>query len=127
MRLKELKFLADENINHIVVAYLREQGLDIEDIKELSLSGIDDFSVLAYAFENERVVITQDSDFGTLSILEQQPFLGIIYLKPGHIAPQFTIDSLNVLFSTFSQNVDFPFILVVKRQDEKVKIRFRQY
>lgn len=37
MSLRELKFLADENINYIVVAYLREQGLDVEDIKELGL------------------------------------------------------------------------------------------
>jgi predicted nuclease of predicted toxin-antitoxin system len=127
MSLRELKFLADENINYIVVAYLREQGLDVEDIKELGLSGIDDQSVLAYAVKNERVVITQDSDFGTLSIVEQQPFLGIIYLKPGHIIARFTIESLGVLLSTFNQEIIFPFILVVKRQDEKVKIRFRQY
>ncbi len=29
MSLRELKFLADENINYIVVAYLREQGTNI--------------------------------------------------------------------------------------------------
>ena len=127
MSLRELKFLADENINYIVVAYLREQGLDVEDIKELGLWGIDDQSVLAYAVKNERVVITQDSDFGTLSIVEQQPFLGILYLKPGHIVARFTIDSLSILLSTFNQEISFPFILVVKRQDDKVKIRFRQY
>jgi hypothetical protein len=35
--------------------------------------------------------------------------------------------SLSILLSTFNQEIAFPFILVVKRQDEKVKIRFRQY
>jgi predicted nuclease of predicted toxin-antitoxin system len=39
-----------------------------------------DFDILAFAFREERVVITLDKDFGTLAIRDEQPHAGIIRL-----------------------------------------------
>ena len=121
----ELKILCDENIHPDVVDYLIGSGLDLQSIKGLNLSGLDDEQVLAYAFQNDQVVITHDSDLGTLVIAEQKPFYGIVYLKPGHILPKFTIESLDTLLKA-NVKVDPPFIIVLKHQFDAIRIRVRQ-
>ena len=50
------------------------------------------------AFSEKRIIVTHDSDFGTLAVLGGEPVLGIIYLRPGHIDPTFTCDTLRALF-----------------------------
>jgi predicted nuclease of predicted toxin-antitoxin system len=46
------------------------------------------------------VIITHDKDFGTLSIVRGEPMIGIIFLRPGHIDPKFTQETLEVLFQS---------------------------
>ena len=121
----EFKILCDDNIHPDVIDYLLGLGLNIQSIKGLNLSGLDDEQVLAYAFQNDQVVFTHDSDFGTLVIAEQKPFYGIVYLKPGHILPKFTIESLDALLKA-SVEVEPQFIIVVKHQFEAIRIRVRQ-
>ena len=72
-----------------------------------------------------RVILTHDSDFGRLAIIGREPYLGIIYLRPGHIDPLFTIGSIEALFEAYP-DVTSPFIAVVRRQGERVFIRLRE-
>ena len=125
MNLFTYSFLADENIHPDVVEELRQQGINISSAVEEGLIGKPDNAVLQFAHQSGLVVLTHDSDFGTLSIAQHQPFTGIVFLRPGHIQPQFTLDTLE---SVETQNIDVspPFIVVATRQQEKVRIRVRQ-
>jgi hypothetical protein len=60
-----MRFLADENISLPTIRVLRASGLDVESIAELS-PGTPDEQVLAYAREQNQVLITFDRDFGEL-------------------------------------------------------------
>ena len=55
---------------------------------------------------------------------EHQPVIGILYLRPGHIDSQFTIESIEVLLN---QSLELPtsFIIVVRRSGVDVTIRVR--
>jgi len=77
------------------------------------------------AQKEKRVVITHDSDFGGLAVLNSQPYIGIIYLRPGHIRPEFTIQTLQAIQSR-TLEVTPPFIVVAERTGNNVKIRLRQ-
>jgi predicted nuclease of predicted toxin-antitoxin system len=84
------------------------------------------FFLLTLATHQNRVVLTHDSDFGTLVIAEGKPFIGIVYLKPGHILPQFTLESLEAVF----REIDFienPFIIVAKHNGTTTRVRIRQF
>ena len=124
MNLRQSQFLADENIHIEVVKHLRSKGFNVNSVKETDLIGSDDLAVIRKAFNEKRVIITHDSDFGTLAVLAGEPVVGIIYLRPGHIDPMFTIDTLNVLFD---QKIDIepPFIIVAERIGKNVRIRIR--
>ena len=117
--------LADENIHSKVVLFLRQQGYDIESILEKAGFGQADVAILRAAYAESRVVLTHDSDFGTLAITQNEPFIGIIYLRPGHIRPEFTIRTLQAIAA---QAIDTrpPFIVVAEQREQTVRIRTRR-
>jgi predicted nuclease of predicted toxin-antitoxin system len=125
LKLQEFALLADENIHAEVLAYLRQCGCDVLDVRESGLIGSDDLALLRLARSQNRVVVTHDSDFGALAIARLEPLIGIVFLRPGHIIPQFTIGTLRALFE---ENADLtpPFIVVAKRRGDQVAIRLRK-
>ncbi len=123
MKLSEFKFLTDENISSVVVQFLRDCQLDVFDVKENLLSGRRDSFLLDLAVKQERVVITQDSDFGTLAIATRQPVYGIVYLKPGHISQHHVITSLQVILKL--EELVTPFIVTAKNSGGLVNVRVR--
>ena len=78
MNLFDFPFLADENIHPDIVAYLRQDGLDITSISEQGHFGLSDTNVLRQAFRAGRIVLTHDSDFGSLALMGAE-FVCIFY------------------------------------------------
>jgi predicted nuclease of predicted toxin-antitoxin system len=116
--------LTDENVHPVVVATLRERGKDVLTVIEAGLGGNADTVVLAWAVQVGRVVVTHDSDFGQLAVNAGEPSLGIIYLRPGHIDPAFTMQSIDVIETT-AGSVQPGFILVAEHRRGQVRIRLR--
>jgi len=83
VKLPEFKFLTDENISSLVVQFLRDCQLDVFDVKENLLSGRRDSFLLDLAVKQQRVVVTQDSDFGFgKSLLLFEIATGFFLTKP---------------------------------------------
>ena len=57
-----LRLLADENFNGDIVRgmFLREPTLDLVRVQDLDLSGAEDPDILAWAAENNRILLTHD-------------------------------------------------------------------
>lgn len=125
MKITELSFLTDENIDPDVVSYLRSRGFDLMDVVESGWEGMDDEQILDKAHSQGRTVMTHDSDFGTLAIAAGKPFTGIIYLKPGHIKTEFTLQSVAALLEKV-EDVAPPFIIVAHHGQSGIRIRYRQ-
>jgi predicted nuclease of predicted toxin-antitoxin system len=125
MKLKELHLLTDENIDPAVLGFLRQEGFDVVDIKEMGWQGKRDIEILEEAHKQQRVVVTQDDDFGKLVFSVKMPFTGIIYLRPGHFFPERTIQAFKTVF--LQETLDYipPFILVIDDKSTHIKIRLR--
>ena len=93
MKALDFPLLADENVHPDVILFLRDAGLDVESVSEQGQFGLPDSHVLQQATEVGRVVLTHDSDFGGLALMGAQ-FIGIIYIRPGHIHADFTIKTI---------------------------------
>ena len=124
MKALDFPLLADENVHPEVISFLRGIQLDISSIAEQGKFGLSDDEVLKLATDSERVVLTHDSDFGGLALMGAK-FVGIIYLRPGHIRADFTIKTLEAIRDN-APDVTPPFILVAERTGDTVKIRVRQ-
>lgn len=125
MKALDFPLLADENVHPEVIEFLREAGLDVESVSEQGQFGLPDSQVLQQATEAERVVLTHDSDFGGLALMGAK-FIGIIYIRPGHIRTDFTMKTLGAIRDN-APEVTPPFILVAERTGDTVKIRVRQF
>jgi predicted nuclease of predicted toxin-antitoxin system len=124
VRALDFPILADENVHPEVIEFLQKAGLDVDSIAVQGNLGLSDSEVLQQATEAGRIVLTHDSDFGGLALMGAK-FVGIIYLRPGHIRADFTIKTLEAIRDN-APEVMPPFILVAERTADTVKIRVRQ-
>jgi predicted nuclease of predicted toxin-antitoxin system len=124
LKLEDFPLLTDENIHAEVVVFLRDQGFSVLDVREEGLHGSTDSEVLQRAVSDNRVVFTHDSDFGSLVIMAGEPVIGVVYLRPGHIDPSFTNESIEAIIK---EGLDLtpPFLLVAQRKRNNVAIRLR--
>jgi predicted nuclease of predicted toxin-antitoxin system len=58
-----MKFIIDENLPPRLAAWLRERGHDAVHVVDTGLTGQADTNIVALARQEQRTVITQDSDF----------------------------------------------------------------
>jgi predicted nuclease of predicted toxin-antitoxin system len=124
LRLQEFPILADENIHPEVASWVRGRGCDVLEVRGSDLVGSSDLTLIRLAHTTRRVILTHDADFGALAIARLEPIVGLVFVRPGHIDPEFTIHTLEVLFSR-DLAVDPPFLLVAKRSADTVTIRVR--
>ncbi len=70
------------------------------------------------------MILTHDRDFGRLAIRLGEPHIGIVYLRPGHIEHAIVLQMLDVLWTTVDA-VEAPFVVVVERRVDSVRVRLR--
>lgn len=124
MKPLDFPLLADENIAPEVVAGLRARGSDLRTAWDEQLIGRPDIDVLERASNQVRVVITHDLAFGRSAIRAGASFVGIIYLRPGHISATFVLQVIDALRAS-NVEVQPPFIAVAERQRSTVRVRTR--
>ena len=76
-----MKFLADESVEKPVVGWLRNQSFDVMYIAEKTPCISDDEDVLRLANNEDRVLITNDKDFGELVFHQARIALGILLIR----------------------------------------------
>lgn len=124
MNLLSYPLLTDENIDSDVVAWLRQAGADVRTVFDESLAGRTDLEIIRHALPRGRVILTHDSDFGTLAIRKGEPIFGVMYLRPGHRLSSFTIESLAAIRAEAIE-AQPPFIAVVERRGVETRVRIR--
>jgi len=124
MKTLDHPLLTDENIQLEVVQDLLKRGKQVRTVWEEGLDSRDDAEILQRAHERGWVVLTQDRDFGRLSIRLGNPYTGIVYLRPGHINAALVLESLNAIES-MPLDVTPPFVVVAERRGEVVRVRVR--
>ena len=75
-----MRFLADENVSRFVVERLRAAGFDVASVRE-TRPGASDKDVLDEADSRDRVLITEDRDFGELVVRQRLKVRGVILLE----------------------------------------------
>jgi predicted nuclease of predicted toxin-antitoxin system len=75
-----MRFLADENVSRLVVERLRAAGFDVASVRE-TRPGASDKDVLDETNSDDRVLITEDRDFGELVVRQRLRVRGIILLE----------------------------------------------
>ena len=64
-----MRLLADQDLYHITIEWLRSEGYDVVTARELDLHRASDEDLLRKALAEDRRFITRDKDFGALVFL----------------------------------------------------------
>jgi predicted nuclease of predicted toxin-antitoxin system len=76
-----LRFLADQNVEEPVVTALRHAGHDVLQLAEtLPVRAIDEL-ILRRAREEDRILLTNDKDFGELTFLQRRATAGVVLVR----------------------------------------------
>jgi predicted nuclease of predicted toxin-antitoxin system len=124
LRLADCRFLADANVDPEVVLALSNRGVDVVSMLDIGPADFPVEQVLRLATAQGRVLITHDSDFGELTVAQGEPFMGIVFLRPGHMIAAFTLGTIDAVWRETAELRE-QFILVARRTDDNVAIRVR--
>ncbi len=103
--------MADENIAAPLVQALREAGNDVTYIAELA-PGLTDDVVLSLARRENRLLLTEDKDFGELVFRLKRDPPGIILLRLPHAGWQVQRDRLHDLFASHAARLPEAYTVV---------------
>ena len=80
-----LRFLADESCDFGVVRTLRAAGFDVLAVSEMTTRSVDR-ELIEQARREQRLLITEDKDFGWLVFASHAASPGVILIRfPGHL------------------------------------------
>jgi predicted nuclease of predicted toxin-antitoxin system len=114
-----MKFLVDENVGQSIVEYLLNKKHDVLTAKE-ELTGRDDAVLMERAFKEERIIITNDKDFGYLYFKSKLNAYGIILLRLKDEDPTLKISTLHTILELHHDKVINHFIVA---DENKIRIR----
>lgn len=123
MKLLSFRFVADHNVGRSLLAALEQRGVEVVAVESWGMSTATDAEILARAVAEDRVVLTQDRDFGGLAVAGGNDGRAIVLLRPGHAAaadPESFLDVLREL------DVERPFVVVAERRGASVRVRVRR-
>ena len=101
--LSKLKFLLDENVKLKLQLFLKSKGCDV--IKVSKKSSDDNIALISKS--EERILITNDSDFANPRYYPRDKIFSVILLKIPQDQPHFLLNSFLELFSNLSSPEDF--------------------
>jgi predicted nuclease of predicted toxin-antitoxin system len=61
-----MRFLVDNNLSHRLASLLRQGGHEAIHVRDLGLADADDETIFLAAGRDHRIIIAQDTDFGTI-------------------------------------------------------------
>lgn len=100
-----------------------EQGHDVYSVS-LSSPGWKDKQVLAKANEEQRIVITNDRDFGELIYKFQQTHQGIIFMRLSNETVANKIAVLQRLLATYASLINHETYITVTEDSVRIKHTF---
>lgn len=117
-----MKFLVDQNLSPIFAALLRTAGYDVVHTGDIDLATADDQSIVTTAAQQDRVIVSADTDFGTLLAQSgaTSPSVLLLQLRSPRRARQLA-DLLLANLAAVTDELDAGAIVVV--EDERVRVR----
>ncbi len=116
-----MRFLIDESTDARLASHLTALGHDAIFVARSHRPGLSDHEVLAIAHNEDRILITDDRDFGDLVFHHRQPHSGVIYLRLPTTVVDIKLARLDHVLRHYGDRLD-EFLVVTP---ERVRLRQR--
>ncbi|MBU1297922.1 MAG: DUF5615 family PIN-like protein [Bacteroidetes bacterium] len=117
-----MKFLIDNALSPDVAEGLREAGYDVAHIRDYGMQSAEDEEILELALKEDRIIVSADTDFGTLLALYQKTKPSFILFRQSfHRRPSEQILLLTDNLPSLTEYLENGAIIVI--EDTRVRIR----
>lgn len=113
-----MRFLVDECTGPKVAAWLRQAGYEVFSVFD-EARGLTDNKIIAKAYAENWILVTNDKDFGELIFRERRKHRGVIFLRLEDERPANKIAVLAQLLANHSARLPHQFVTVTE-----TKVRF---
>lgn len=116
---KTPRFLADESLEYSIVLHIRKNDYDVTAISEQSPSVADE-RVLEIAYKQNRIILTNDKDFGDLVFLNNMEHKGIVLFRFKNETAIEKMKAFDSLLESYKNELINSFVVI---EEDKVRIR----
>ena len=113
-----MRFLIDECTGSRVAEWLRDGNHEVFSVFD-EARGLTDDAVLLKAFNENRILITNDKDFGEMIFRERRTHHGVIFMRLDDERAANKIKVLQRLFESHADKISEQFVVVTE-----TKVRF---
>ena len=92
--------LADENIDHSIIACLRAEGIEVYSIYE-NQRGTIDLDIVTLSRNPPRIILTEDKDFADIVFAYQTKGISVILLRYSFILINFLRNNISEIWDKF--------------------------
>ncbi len=116
-----MKFLLDENMPPSLAILLKNEGYEARHVVEIGYTNTSDFKIIEFAAESGEVILTHDTDFGTILALSgaNKPSVILFRLQATNNATYLFLLQKNI--NSFLENLILGALVVI--DEDKIRIR----
>jgi len=116
-----MRFLIDNALSPRIAKGLNEAGHDAIHVRDIGLASATDDEIISHAKMDKRVIVSADTDFGTLLTLKNAAVPSFILFRRSDKRPLALINLLVDVIDSIQEDLSKGAIVVI--EDQKLRIR----
>lgn len=117
-----MKFIIDNALSPKISDGLKQVGYDSVHVREIGMEKATDKDIIKYAFENDRIIVSADTDFGTLLVLHDLAKPSFILFRKTNKKSLFLLNELLANLEQIQASLIMGAIIVF--EDERIRVRY---
>jgi predicted nuclease of predicted toxin-antitoxin system len=116
-----MRFIIDNALSPRIAKGLNEAGHDAVHVRDIGLSSATDDEILSQAIMDSRVIVSADTDFGTLLALKNAAMPSFILFRRSDKRPLSLLNLLIDILDNIQDDLDKGAVVVI--EDQRLRIR----